>query len=244
MEILFELEPVKSRDSLRYRVSSIAELVDWIDIPDSPMGTSRFSSPIVSCLVKSIAENTRVIAHLRVIDVSRAALESIVGSLTLCGVERILFIRGDIVKGSTIIRDIEPEDAVGTVRSLKLNIDPGLTLSLRKSIDEIMKRLRVGASFYLLLNLTSNNIDVLEYIVREAKTYNSKIYPYIILMTEKNRDKLLRLLGRDKLCEPQEAIRLADTLKSLSLDPDGILLSSPLDFNSGLETLRVLRRIF
>ncbi|MFN4046117.1 MAG: hypothetical protein ACK4H7_02095, partial [Acidilobaceae archaeon] len=136
MEIAFELGPTGDRAKLEERLKALSDIVDWVDIPDSPMGTSRFFSPIVSCMAKQCFSDVKVIAHVRVIDLSRVALEAIIRGLSLCGIERVVFVRGDIVGGSTIVRDLEPEQALNAARAMG-GPSPGLLLSMRKSLKEI-----------------------------------------------------------------------------------------------------------
>ncbi|MEM5873836.1 MAG: hypothetical protein QW065_03505, partial [Acidilobaceae archaeon] len=64
MELVVELEPVKSREKLEKRIKLLAEVADWIDVPDSPLGTTRFFSPIVSCFIKAVEERIGVISHI------------------------------------------------------------------------------------------------------------------------------------------------------------------------------------
>jgi 5,10-methylenetetrahydrofolate reductase len=237
MEILFELEPVSSRVKLLDRVRELVELVDWIDVPDSPMGASRFHSPIVSCIIKNLFEEAKVIAHLRVIDVSRVALEATLKGLELCNVERIAFVRGDVVEGSSVVRDVEPEKAVSIAYGT--NIKPGLTLSLRKSLEEIEERLRVGAEFYLVLNLNKDSMERMEATSKIARRYNVKLYPYVVLLTDVNRDRILKILERRKLHDAREALEILEASNDIA---DGILVSSPMDFKGGLELVRKLRR--
>jgi 5,10-methylenetetrahydrofolate reductase len=238
MEVLFELEPVGSRAKLLGRVRELVDLVDWIDVPDSPMGRSRFPSPIVSCVIKNLFEDTRVIAHLRVIDVSRVALEATLRGLELCNVERVTFVRGDVIEGSSVVRDVEPEEAVRIARS-STKVKPGLTLSLRKSLEEIEGRLRVGAEFYLVLNLNKDSVEKMEATSRVARKLNIKLYPYVVLITDANRDRILGVMERWKLHDFNEALELVEASNDVA---DGILVSSPMDFKGGLELVRRLRR--
>ncbi len=238
MEVLFELEPVSSKAKLADKVKVLTELVDWIDVPDSPMGIFRFSSPIISCIIKNLFETARVIAHLRVIDVNRLALEAILRGLEFCGVERIVFVRGDVVEGFSVIRDLEPEDAMRIARSTT-RVQPGLTISLRKSLKEIEERLRVEASFYLVLNLNKGNVEKMEAISKIARRLNVKLYPYIVLLTEANRGKILEIMERWKLHDLNEALELLEVSNNIV---DGILISSPMDFKGGLELVRRLRK--
>ena len=237
MELLFEIEPVSRRDKLVGRVRALEGLVDWLDIPDSPMGRSRFFSPLASCIAKNVS-HVKVVAHLRVIDVSRVALESILKGLELCNVERIAFVRGDLVEGSTAVRDVEPEDAVKLAKSTT-KLEAGLTISLRKPIEDIEKRLSSGADFYLVLNLNRDTIEKLEAIERVSRKLGVKLYPYVVLLTEANRSKLLGILERWKLHEPEEALKLVEASNDIV---DGVLISSPGDFQGGLRFVERLRK--
>ncbi len=238
MEIAFELGPTGDKAKLEERLKTLSDTVDWVDIPDSPMGTSRFSSPIVSCIAKLSLSNVKVIAHVRVIDLSRVALESIIKGLNLCGVERVVFVRGDIVEGSTIVRDVEPEHALNIARAMG-SPSPGLLLSMRKSLEEIKLRLELKADFYLVLNLNNKTVKAYESVVEEARKVKAKLYPYVVLLTENNRGFIEGLLSRDKMHTPEEALKLLESNSSLI---DRVLISSPMDFKGGLKFVEKLRR--
>ncbi len=237
MELLYEIVPVKSREELLARVRALKELVDWVDVPDSPMGRPSQFSPVLSCLIKSL-EDVRVVAHVRTIDLSRVALISVTKSLALCGVERVVYVRGDVVHGSTIVKDVEPDDAVGLVREQNLRISPGLTLSLRKELAEISRRVSSGADFYLVLNLNEETLGKLEEVSRAVRGAGAKIYPYLVVAGRESYGALESLLGRGKVLIAERAIEVAANCSHLV---DGFLVSSPLDFKGGLNFLSRLR---
>lgn len=239
MELLYEFAPVKKKEDLLARLKVLKELVDWLDVPDSPMGSASQFSPLVSCIVKLMSE-VRVVAHIRTIDLSRVALTSVTKSLALCGIERVVYVRGDVVRNSSIVRDLEPEDAVSMVKQLDLRISPGLTLSLRKNLTEILERMKSKADFYLVLNLSEETSDKLEEISRAAKSLNAKIYPYLIISTESSYKTLVNLLGKEKVLRVEKALEVVANYSSLV---DGFLVSSPLDFREGVEFLNKLRKI-
>lgn len=240
MELIYEIEPVNDKEELLHRLRTLKELVDWVDVPDSPMGKSFQFSPIVSCLIKYI-ENIDVIAHIRTIDLNLVAIKSVIKSLTLCGVRRVVFVRGDLVPGATVVKDVEPENAVAIARRYSPGISPGLTLSLRKELDMILERMKTQADFYLVLNLNRQTAEKLAKVRREARRLGVKIYPYLILATEFNYDVLAKLLGPNKLLKKDEALHIAATCADLV---DGFLISSPHDFKEGLSLLNNLRRLF
>ncbi|MEN2999017.1 MAG: hypothetical protein ABDH61_00305 [Acidilobaceae archaeon] len=239
MELVFEIEPVKRRETLEDRLRRLEGIVDWIDIPDSPLGTTRFSSPLASCMSKGIS-SLKVLSHIRVIDVNRIALEAMLKGLSLCGVEGVVFLRGDVVDSVPVIRDVEPEEAVRTAKSLELPLLVGLTLSLRKSPEEVEARLRAGADLYLALNLSEGNMWKLESAAKIAR--GKRVIPYLVLLTEKNREKLRPLLGKAPLYDAEGALKLSEAIASLSNPPSGLLLSSPGDFEAGLRLAEALRK--
>ncbi|MCS7107490.1 MAG: hypothetical protein NZ902_05255 [Acidilobaceae archaeon] len=239
MELVFEIEPVKSREKLESRLRRLEGIADWIDIPDSPLGTALFSSPLASCMSKGIS-SLKVLSHIRVIDVNRIALEATLRGLALCGVEGVVFLRGDIVDSVTVIRDVGPEEAVRVTKNLGLPLLAGLTLSLRKSAEEIEARLRAGADIYLVLNLSESTLEKLESAVKLAA--GKMVIPYLVLLSEKNVEKLRPLLGKTPLYSPEGALKLAEAIASLSYPPSGLLISSPGDFEAGAKFVEVLRK--
>ncbi|MCX8196507.1 MAG: methylenetetrahydrofolate reductase [Acidilobaceae archaeon] len=239
MELAFEIEPVKRRETLEQRLRRLEGTVEWIDIPDSPMGTTRFSSPLVGCMAKGVSR-LGVISHLRVIDVNRIALEAIVKGLSLCGVEALVFLRGDIVDGSSVILDVAPEEAVRITKSMGAPLLAGLTLSLRKSEEEIAQRVKVGADLYLVLHLSEATLYKLEEAVKAAG--GAKVYPYVVLLTERNERVLRPILSKAPLYPLEGALALAESLESLTHKPAGLLISSPGDFEGGLRLAELLKR--
>lgn len=239
MEIVFEIEPTKSAEKLRERIRRLEGLADWVDVPDSPMGTSRFSSSIISCMIKSFS-GISTIAHTRLIDFSRIAAEALMASLAICGVERLALLRGDIVEGSTIVRDLEPEAGVELAR--RFGLRPGLIISLRKSYEEASKRLSLPAEFYLITNLSEKKTELLELIVRDLRARGARAYPYIIIVSERSREALSKMLPSAPLYSAEEITKIADALSSLSAPPHGLLISSPLAFEEGLRAARLLNR--
>lgn len=239
MELIAELEPVKNRAKLELRVKNLAETADWIDVPDSPLGVTRFFSPMISCFIKAVRPDVRVIAHTRLIDINKLAFESIVKTLDLCSVERIVPLRGDIVPNYTIVDDLGSEEAVSLIRSMGVKLSPGLLLSLAKTINEIDKRLKANADFYLVLNLTIEFLDKLDIIAKSIRMRGGKIYPYIIVANATSKPNSIPIELQSKALTREEALAVVD---SLSTRVDGILLSSPGNFSLLLETLRDLRR--
>ncbi|MEM1927165.1 MAG: hypothetical protein QXS85_00255 [Acidilobaceae archaeon] len=238
MEILVELEPVKSREKLVKRVESLIEVADWVDVPDSPLGVTRFFSPMVSCFVKAARVEVKVIAHVRLLDLNRLAFESIVKTLEVCNVERIVPLTGDIIPGYVTVKDLSSEEAVALVKSIAGKLSPGLLLSLAKTLDEIERRVEAPADFYLVLNLTRENLEKIEAVSSLARRRGKLLYPYVILLGERSATRVPEKL-RARGLSSEEALEVVGALEGLV---EGVLLSAPGDFSLLLETARALRR--
>jgi CheY-like chemotaxis protein len=90
-----------------------------------------------------------------------------------------------------------------------------------------------------VLNLNKDSVEKMEATSRVARKLNIKLYPYVVLITDANRDRILGVMERWKLHDFNEALELVEASNDVA---DGILVSSPMDFKGGLELVRRLRR--
>ncbi|MCE4613445.1 MAG: hypothetical protein F7C07_06405 [Desulfurococcales archaeon] len=225
MELIAELVDARSREELIRKAETLLTVFDAIDIPDSPLGKPSIHS-VTASLILSEALGADVIAHIRVIDYNRLAIESLLKTLRMSRIARLVFLRGDPPRGSTALSDYSPEEALLKARKALPGARLGLLLSLRKSLEEILERMRLAPDFMLVLNLSSENIGFLERVAGEAKRVGVKLYPYIIVESEKNRD-LLAGIGQPRVRSGESLEGLVESIEGLV---DGVLLSCPLDY--------------
>lgn len=240
MEILVELESVEGMEDLARRVREAVEVADWIDVPDSPAGRPGPFSPLLCSMIKSLWGGVKVISHLRTRDVNMLAFKSIVKTLRVAGVERLLLTRGDVPRGSVSVDEVDPEEGVSIARKYYEGLELGLTLSLRKGLEDIEKRVRKGADFYLALNLSESTLGRLEGASSLVHEQGAKLYPYIILSTPKNRGVLERVLRGTRIYRREEALAM---VKRTCMQVDGILVSAPLDYESLIKFAREARHL-
>ncbi len=239
MEILAELEPSKDPDEFIERARILAGIYDWIDIPDSPLGIPSINSLLASCSL-SINVTNRIISHIRLIDLNRIAFNSIIKTLALVPLKRIVFLRGDPPrKNASIINDVDPEYALSYAKTRIRDKEFGLLLSMRKSWNEISERLSLQPDFTLILNIRSTNSNMLNMLRNEAKTRRIKTYAYIVIETSRNSHLLRGSVNRLSLFNEKEA---QDYIQKLSAFLDGFLISVPGDFNYLVELGRKLSR--
>lgn len=133
-----------------------------------------------------------------------------------------------------IVEDIGTEEAYVMLRSKGYSFPIGMILSLNYPLDMIRERIRTDASFYHVINYSTNRHEKLVEAAEEAHRIGARIYVFLLLGIGKNK-KLFKKLGQPYV-EPGE---LKDTISMLRGSVDGIALSSPME---PLEGLRLLRR--
>lgn len=226
MELIAELNPSRDPARLVEVAERLSQVFDWIDVPDAPLGKPNYNSPVISTFLA--CRGFRVIAHLRVADVNTIALKTITKTIGSLGVNRIVYLRGDPPQQGNPVFDFTPEEAVYYARTRPEAPEPGLLLSLRKSLGEIMKRLSVPAGFYFLLNLdwgTQSNRRVLEEVSEIARGAGKKLYAYLIVPGE--------------MCGSPAVLRgLVSPAAGLI---DGVVVSAPQSMECIISAGRVLR---
>jgi len=239
MELLAELEPAREPGRIVERARILSGIFDWIDIPDSPLGIPSINSLLASCYL-STSVTDRIISHVRLIDLNRIAFNSMVKTLALTPIRRIVFLRGDPPrKKSTTINDIEPEYALLYARNRIRDKEFGLLLSMRKSWKEISERLSLKPDFVLVLNVKSADSNILKLLRDEAKRSGIKTYAYVVVETERNTQLLSNAVNKLSIFKEDEALEYVD---KLSVFLDGFLLSVPGDFTHLVELGRKLSR--
>ncbi|GAB6148515.1 methylenetetrahydrofolate reductase [Stetteria hydrogenophila] len=236
MELLVEIEPTRSAERLS-RLASAARLADWVDVPESPMGVPRSLSLLVAHKLQC-SYGLAAIPHVRVIDHNLIAVKSIIGSLGVAGFRRIVFLRGDTPEGATYLNDVAPEEAAGMVRERYAgSVEAGLILSMRKPLQEVVKRL-AKADFFLVTNADYNWERYVE-ASREARRLGVKLYPYVIVETPGNQGLLERLGIRT----PWRLGRIREAVEKYWGLASGILLSAPGDPEGLAEAVREARMV-
>ncbi|MEB3860488.1 MAG: methylenetetrahydrofolate reductase [Desulfurococcales archaeon] len=237
MELIAELGSVRSRGELLEKASMLLGVFDYIDVPDSPLGKPSIHS-LTAALILSEALNANVIAHVRVVDYNKLALDSMMKTVRLSRIKRLVLLRGDPPVGSTVVGDYSVEGAMARARKLIPGVEVGLLLSLRKSFEEIMERVRLSPDFMLVLNLSIDRVGLLEAVAGEARRRGIRLYPYIILETERNRDILARV-SQPKIRGLRELEELVSSIEGLV---EGVLLSCPQDYGRLVEAASRVER--
>jgi len=236
MEVIAEIEPTRAYEKLIRFINAVKDFANWVDVPEAPLGKSRALSLAVSIVVQKDF-GVPTITHVRVQDHNRIGLRNIFGGTRIGDIKRVVLLRGDPVETERCnLRS--PEEVIKDLREENPSAEAGLLLSVRKDPKKIIKRLRSGADFYLILN-SKGPKDLMPY-VSEAEKSGSKLIPYILVETPKNSELLASSLPnapRFKISDLKEVIEKYSTLV------DSVLISVPGDLESMREALRIAKRV-
>ncbi len=236
MEVIAEIEPTRAYEKLIKFINVVKGLANWVDVPEAPLGKSRALSLAVSIVVQKDF-GIPAIAHVRVQDHNRIGLRNILGATRIGGIRRVVLLRGDPVETERC-NSRSPEEVIKDLREENPKAEVGLLLSVRKDPKEIMRRLRSGADFYLVLNSRGPE-DLIPYI-SEAERLGSRLIPYILVETSKNHELLSNSLPnapRFKISTLEEVLEKYGSLV------DSVLISVPGDLEGMREALRKAKRI-
>jgi hypothetical protein len=219
-ELWAELEPKPG--GLRSLVDSSRTLLKCfhsLDIPDQPLG-SRYPSPLIAAALSQHVGGDRIVAHVRTVDYAPHALRAVIKGLHDVGVRRVVLLRGDPL-GPEV--GLKPEDALDSLSKYRarFGVKMGLIISMRRSVEEIRRRLSRAPDFVLVLNLTVGRVEALSRLKRE---FGVKAYSYM-LVNPGSRElpgvTTLRLRLDEALTLAREALAREAV--------DGFIVSSPGD---------------
>jgi len=179
MEFLAELHPKTRIEKLQKEIKEL-EPFDGFDLPDSPLGYPSILPSAVAVLIRNAYPDKRVIVNQRLLDVNELYVASLSLTSKLIGFD-IVFTQGDKPKVGKEVGYLTSEQAILLSKYYNKNLRAGLLISMRRSREEILRRLNFEpADFFLLLRLESE--DQLEGLP------TNKLIPYVIVRTEKNKE--------------------------------------------------------
>ncbi|CCC82177.1 5,10-methylenetetrahydrofolate reductase [Thermoproteus tenax] len=222
MKIIAELPPSASRETLARRVSLVLNYTDIVDIPDSPGGRPSAHAIAVAYIAKNMGASP--ITHMRIRDINLLAYKSLLGAARLFELRDIVVLTGDPPTVGSPVDQLTTEEAVRIGKEYGFRV--GALLSMRRNYSE---RLKMGADFYLVLNLADpKSMETLRGVAA---------YPYVMIRTEKN-SQLLARLGQPSVTLDQ-LLRYVEELEPFA---EAIVASAPGDFEAELRALDLLTK--
>lgn len=247
----FELVPPKSNiEKLLKRIEPIVNLVDAFNITDTPLGMPRIPSfMFASILLQRF--NVKTIVHLKTINMNKVALKSIIYGCAALGIYGVLVVRGDKPSEGNEVSDAWPEEIVSWGKSddrtslLKLGMVAGPPLDPQRlskklsakpdfMITQVMLRINDAKNFHQRL------LDVFK-----MYGWRPQIYVNLVVPTDKNSEaikEIAKLAGISILDNVTMTIdEFRNVVYELEKIYDGIVLSSPMDLEGGIEFIKYLR---
>ncbi|MGB9729426.1 MAG: methylenetetrahydrofolate reductase [Thermoprotei archaeon] len=247
----FELVPPKANiEKLLKRIEPIINLVDAFNITDTPLGMPRIPSVIFASILLQ-RFNVKTIVHLKTINMNKIALKSVIYGCAALGIYGVLVVRGDKPSEGSEVSDTWPEELVlwgksdEKTASLKLGMVAGPPLDIQRlskklsakpdfMITQVMLSIESAKNFYQRL------LDVFT-----MYGWRPQIYVNLVVPTEKNSEiikEIAKLAGipmsNNVMMKIDEFRNIVDELGKIY---DGILLSSPMDLEGGVEFIKFLR---
>jgi 5,10-methylenetetrahydrofolate reductase len=257
IKIAYELNPpkivkgerfdlVQLKDNIQEmtdRASRLRGLVGGIHLTDSVLGIPRVSSVTAARYIKGYidAEATRLSCSIRVRDRNFPSLCQTVSDAILTGAESVLILMGDEpadrlgdsgLRPSTAVRMLKKE---GYASNIKLNLSFPAKVK-DKSAQSIRNKLDIAP--HSLVTQSISSLSDLGEIADLAKPYGIKVTAVVMVPSEKNRQSasLIGLDWSEYESNPVDFIRQAAKMA------EGVLLTSPNSFASGLQLLQQLKQ--
>ncbi len=222
MEIIAEVTPVRDRERLLKKLEALKPLVNKIDIPEAPGGKPTAHALAVGVLAKQIGFEP--IVHIRLLDMNKTGLKSLLGGAYLLDIREVVVLQGDPPTEGRPVGDVSTEEAVAEAKKIGLKV--GALLSLKRDYKRRIETL--GADFYLALHFTD---------VRQLEGLPPVVYPYVMVKTNNNSALIERL--KQTAVNPQKALELIRALEGVA---PGVVVSVPGDFDTLLSLLNQIKK--
>jgi 5,10-methylenetetrahydrofolate reductase len=209
---------------MTHRASQLHGLVDGIHLTDSVLGIPRVSSVTAARYIKEyIDAEVRLSCSVRVRDRNFPSLCQIVSDAILTGAESVLLLRGDEPADRLGDSGLQPSTAVRMLKKEGYDLNIKLDLSFPAKVkDKSARSIR-------------NKLDIAPH---SFVTQSIKVTAVVMVPSEKNRQSA-SLIGLDWSEYESNPV---DFIKQAAKMAEGVLLTSPNSFGSGLHLLQQLKQ--
>ena len=218
------------------KISEAIEVTNSVFITDSVLGKLRMFSINIGKNIKQKHPKTKVFCSLRTRDHEFNSILRFTSEAAINGIDGILLIKGDKSKNENIINNEAPSLIL---KKLKEKIAPNNQLKFYLSIDSTNSQQniknKIAAKPDGFITQLVDNVKSFMYI-REMVPKNIEVIACTMSGSTKNKDSA-SMLGI-KLHEPAQELKFMKDLKEIS---DGIIISSPKDYQNGLKLIKKLK---
>jgi 5,10-methylenetetrahydrofolate reductase len=237
----FDLEQLNAdMQAMADRATLLSELASGIHLTDSVLGIPRVSSVTAASYIRQRVDGVKLSCSVRVRDRNFTSLCQIVSDAILIGVDSMLVLMGDEPADGGGFSGLRPSDAVkmlfkeGYGSTIKLDLSFPAKIKNR-SAQPVVNKLTAGP--HSLVTQSISSLSDLGEIIDIAKPHGIKVVAVVMVPAEKNRQSA-SMIGLDWSEYENNPV---DFVRQAAKIADGVLLSSPNSFRSGIELLKLLK---
>ncbi len=257
MKVTYELNPPKifndltinintlndEIDKFVYRSQIILKYVNALHITDSVLGVPRISSIHGASIILKNIKNEKIILSCSIRTRDRN-INSIIQSVTqaiFLKINDILFVMGDkplLYNNITPEKLSKPTDTISTLNSLGYNKLINLNLSIpNKILNSSIITNKIQSNPYGFITQSINSLEEVKKLKSLLNPHQIKLIPCIMIPSEKNT-KAAKMIGLNWEEYKDDVLEFIFEIGKLV---DHILISSPNDFNEGVNILKKIK---
>jgi len=238
MKILNEFVPTRKFLKL---AEETKDLVDGWNVTDSAAGVPAPSGTVVSCILKhkypeKIVIPIFILHYKGPVEVGGLALAA-----DIIGLDGLALTMGDVPKFGEPIKMLKSSEEAREFLTTKVklkNLKLGCLITARRSVDDLIERVRGPWDFIMFMRLEDKSFPVLEQVAAECKRLNKPIYSYFLVGTPKNTE-IIKLIGWPTTAKMENAEEYAAKLDGLV---DGIIATCAGDPEGDIQLLKKLQK--
>ncbi len=260
MEIIYELNPPKifngsdinmdilaqGMEKFLHRSQTVLEFTKFIHITDSVLGIPRISSIHGAALIRENINNAdiNVSCSVRTRDRNINSIIQFATQSISLNVKDLLFIMGDepqiSIKAVTKVSLSKPTEVVTILNSLGYNKLINLNLSVPNKVSDfnsITKKTKSNP--YAMITQSIDSLEEVKDLKGLLENHSIKLIPCVMIPSKKNI-QAAKMIGLDWNEYEDNVIEFIYKIGKLA---DQLLITSPNDFNEGVEVLKKINKI-
>ncbi|MEM2941006.1 MAG: methylenetetrahydrofolate reductase [Thermoproteota archaeon] len=239
--------PRKGVEKVFNTVLRAKDLVDAINVTDTPFGQPRIPGFVFAIMIKEKL-GVEPIVHYKTVNMNLTGLKSGLYACAAAGVRRFLFMKGDNPAEGSLISDVSPENLSEWARK-ELGVEVGLAMGWPISAEKIALRLSAKPDYvFTQIFLTVKDAERFHEMFDEAveKTgWRPPVYCTHLVRCEENLDTLkevARLMGFEAPSFKLGIDANVSFLRELEGFFNGFMISSPGGYEHAIKLAEALRR--
>jgi 5,10-methylenetetrahydrofolate reductase len=260
MEIIYELNPPKifygpeinmeilSQEIEKFllRSRTVLEFTKFIHITDSVLGIPRISSIHGAGLIRENINNADIHVSCSVRTRDRninSTIQMATQSISL-NVKDLLFIMGDepqiSINAVTKVSLSKPTEVITILNSLGYNKLINLNLSIPNKVSDFNKfKKKTKSNPYAMITQSIHSLQEVKDLKGLLQPHNIKLIPCVMIPSKKNT-QAAKMIGLDWKEYEDNVLEFIYKIGKIT---EQILITSPNNFNEGVEVLRKINKV-